>query len=162
MEKGKLHSVLKKRVIKTSSGISTLRLRKTPKRNKERKTGATAKILKEISRSCNTCERLESQPTGFKTTLHTYSDVKFGDEVSLDLMFIEGKALLHIVDTATRFSLAVFLESHKKTNRKNCWWIMVGLLLNMVHPLHRFLDPYKNWFWIRLNFTKMEKSGRIA
>lgn len=51
---------------------------------------ATAKLLKEITRSCNTCWRLGSQPNRFTNTLPTLPEVKFGDEVSLDLMFIEG------------------------------------------------------------------------
>jgi hypothetical protein len=34
-------------------------------------------------------------------------DIVFRDEVSIDLMFINGKAILHIVDTATRFSVAI-------------------------------------------------------
>ena len=74
-------------------------------------TEAITKVLKEISKSCNTCQRLGSQPTIFKTTLPTLQEVKFGEEISMDLMFIEGKAILHIVDTATRFSSAIFLDS---------------------------------------------------
>ena len=65
-------------------------------------TEATTRILKEISKSCNTCQKLGSQTTRIKTTLPTLQEVKFGEEISMDLMFIEGKAILHIVDTATR------------------------------------------------------------
>lgn len=36
----------------------------------------------------------------------------FGEEISMDLTFIDGKAILHIVDTATRFSAAIFLDAH--------------------------------------------------
>ena len=39
-------------------------------------------------------------------------DAKFGDELSMDLMFLNGKAVLHIIDTATRFSAATFLDAH--------------------------------------------------
>ena len=74
-------------------------------------TETTTRVLKEIYKSCNTCQILGSQPTRFKTTLPTIQDVKFGEEISMDLMFIEGKAILHIVDTATRFSSAIFLDS---------------------------------------------------
>ena len=59
----------------------------------------------------NTCQRLGSQPTRFKTTLHSLQQVKFCEELSMDLMFIEGKAILHIVDSAIRFSSAIFLDS---------------------------------------------------
>ena len=43
-------------------------------------TEATTKVLKEISKSCNTCQRLGSQPTRLKTTLPTLKDVTFGEE----------------------------------------------------------------------------------
>ena len=74
-------------------------------------TETTTRVLKKISKSCNTCQRLGSQPTRFMTTLPTIQEVKFGEKISMDLMFIEGKAILHIVDIATRFSSAIFLDS---------------------------------------------------
>jgi hypothetical protein len=42
-------------------------------------------------------------------------DLVFGDEVSIDLMFLDGNAVLHVVDTATRFSAAAFLDAHDET-----------------------------------------------
>jgi hypothetical protein len=39
------------------------------------------------------------------------NDMVFGDELSIDLMLIEGKSILHIFDTATRFSGAIFLNN---------------------------------------------------
>jgi hypothetical protein len=42
-------------------------------------------------------------------------DLVFGDEVSIDLMFLDGTAVLHVVDTATRFSAAAFLDAHNET-----------------------------------------------
>jgi hypothetical protein len=39
-------------------------------------------------------------------------DIVFGDELSIDLMFIDGQAVLHVVDTATRFSAVTFLDSY--------------------------------------------------
>lgn len=50
----------------------------------------------------------------FKTPLPTLSDFKCRDEVSLNLMSIEGKAIINAVHTATRFSTAVFLEYHNE------------------------------------------------
>ena len=37
---------------------------------------------------------------------------KFGDEISIDLVWLDGKAVLHIVDTATRFSSATFIDAY--------------------------------------------------
>jgi hypothetical protein len=39
-------------------------------------------------------------------------DIVFGDELSINLMFIDGQEVLRAVDTATRFSAATFLDSH--------------------------------------------------
>jgi hypothetical protein len=39
-------------------------------------------------------------------------DIEFEDELSIDLMFIDGQAVLHVVDTVTRFSAATYLDSH--------------------------------------------------
>lgn len=39
----------------------------------------------------------------------------FCEELSIDLILIENKAILHLVDIATRFSNAVFLKSEGET-----------------------------------------------
>lgn len=48
----------------------------------------------------------------FEVTLPNEDRIVFGSDLSLDLMFINGKALLHIVDTATKFSSATFLDKY--------------------------------------------------
>ena len=72
---------------------------------------ATRKTLQEIADSCDTCQRSGPKPLRFSVSLPDEKDLVFGKEVSVDLMFIDGKALLHVVDTATRFSSATFLDS---------------------------------------------------
>ena len=72
----------------------------------------TRRILEEIRTSCNACQRYGPTPLRFKTSLPNEDDLKFGDEISMDLMFLDGKPVLHIVDTATRFSAATFLDAH--------------------------------------------------
>ena len=72
----------------------------------------TKALLEEIAKNCDTCQRFTSPPVRFKASLPTEEDLVFGDELSIDLMFLDGKAVLHIVDTATRFSAATFLDSH--------------------------------------------------
>lgn len=39
-------------------------------------------------------------------------ELKFGDELSIVLVFLDGKEVLHIIDTATRLSYATFLDAH--------------------------------------------------
>lgn len=42
-------------------------------------------------------------PTRMKVDLPDYGDNKFGDKLSIDLMFLGGSAILHIVHTAAHF-----------------------------------------------------------
>lgn len=75
----------------------------------------TRRILEEISSRCEACQRFSQAPVRFKVTLPSEENLVFGDELSIDIMFLEGKAVLHIVDTATRFSAATFLDAHGVT-----------------------------------------------
>ena len=72
----------------------------------------TKKVLDEISKYCEICQRNARPPLRFKVTIPTKDNLKFCEEVSMDLMFLDGKAVLHVIDTATRFSAATFLDSH--------------------------------------------------
>jgi transposase InsO family protein len=72
----------------------------------------TMQLLQQIASACETCLQLGPKPIRFKVSLPNMEDIVFGDELSIDLMFIDGQAVLHIVDTATRFSAATFLDSH--------------------------------------------------
>ncbi len=75
----------------------------------------TRELLQEIADHCDTCQRYSSPPLRFKASIPDESELVFGDELSIDLMFLDSKAVLHIVDTATRFSAATFLDSHGET-----------------------------------------------
>jgi len=70
------------------------------------------KILEEIAAKCEACQRFTVPPMRFKTSLQTEEELVFGDEISIDLMYIDNCAILHVVDTATRFSAATFLDKH--------------------------------------------------
>ena len=74
----------------------------------------TRSILGEISESCDTYQRLGPKPIRFKATLPSVDDIIFGEELSIDLMFIDSEAILHVVDTAT-FSAATFLKEYGKS-----------------------------------------------
>jgi hypothetical protein len=71
------------------------------------------RILEEIAGSCKTCQFLGPKPLRFQATIPEEADrLIFGDELSLDLTFIDGSAIWHVVDTATRFSASTFLDKH--------------------------------------------------
>jgi hypothetical protein len=63
----------------------------------------TLKILEETSNACQVCQRLG--PTQFVSRYPFQKKISFfGDDFSIDLMFLDGSAVLHVVDTETRFS----------------------------------------------------------
>lgn len=75
-------------------------------------TPDTRKTLSEIAHECRTCQKHSPKPHRYKVTMPPYPDLKFGEELSMDLMWINSEAVLHIVDTATRFSTATFLDDY--------------------------------------------------
>lgn len=73
-------------------------------------------IFEDIAKNCDTCQRHSAPPIRFKVSLPTEEqNLVFGDELSLDLMWLDSKAVLQIVDTATRFNAATFLDSNGET-----------------------------------------------
>jgi hypothetical protein len=84
----------------------------------------TRKILKDIVRSCLTCQTFASQPFRFSVRMPDEKLV-FNDELSMDLLWLDGEPALHVVDTATRFGAAVFLEGqdveHVWAAFLSCW-----------------------------------------
>eukprot|EP00171_Calliarthron_tuberculosum_P023580 IDg23580t1 len=69
-----------------------------------------AKLLKEISKKCDTCQKFGPKPNRFQVTLPKEEDLVFGEELSMDLMNIRGNKILHLICTSTRFSAAVFVD----------------------------------------------------
>lgn len=68
--------------------------------------------VKKVSANCNICQvskRQKSRPVvGFALGR------ELNDAVSMDLKFISGKVVLHIIDNATRYSAAAVLPSKRK------------------------------------------------
>lgn len=78
--------------------------------------GKQTKKIKEIPddivKSCDTCQRFTSPPVRCKVPFPTEEILVFGDESSTDLMWLDFKAVLHVVDNAARFYSAIFLDSN--------------------------------------------------
>lgn len=51
----------------------------------------------------------------FKVSLRNSDSLQFGDEISLHLMSLDGNAVLHISDRATRFLATDFLDDHRES-----------------------------------------------
>jgi hypothetical protein len=67
----------------------------------------TNDLLKDISKSCHACQFYYSKPNHFQ--IRDPAAIVFNHEIQLDLMYLRGKPVLHIVDVAKTFSTANFL-----------------------------------------------------
>ena len=71
---------------------------------------STRKLLEEITRSCEKCQTFSTLPQRFPVSLPP-SNIVFNSNISMDLMWIDMKAALHVVDLETNFSSASFLPN---------------------------------------------------
>lgn len=80
--------------------------------------------LKMIKKFCHHCQIKGSAPQRFKFKLEK-DDVDFNHEIVVDIMYLDGDPVLHVVDDATAFQAARFLSSisAKETweKLKQCW-----------------------------------------
>lgn len=72
-------------------------------------TRNTLRHLKQIARECNLCQFQTARPHRFKFTIR--DDKQFNQSIYVDIMTLERKPVLHIVDEATRYQAARWLPS---------------------------------------------------
>lgn len=72
----------------------------------------TGKVLNKISQSRKTCWKLGPNPIMLKASVLSEHEMEFEKELSMYLMWIEFNAVLHIIDSATRFSAAVISDDY--------------------------------------------------
>ncbi|KAE8549770.1 hypothetical protein EYB25_008294 [Talaromyces marneffei] len=65
--------------------------------------------LKHIRKFCHHCQIYGQSPGRFRFTVR--DDVSFNHSIIVDIMYINGKPVLHVVDEATRFNAARWLEN---------------------------------------------------
>ena len=68
----------------------------------------TLDVLQQISRACVACQRFSPAPMRFKVTIP--GSAVFNRRVKLDLMFEQGKSILHVVDDGTNMNAAGVLK----------------------------------------------------
>ncbi len=73
-------------------------------------TPETLEILKDINKRCDPCQRITNAPRRFKVTLGS-EHIKFNERIQMDLMYIDSKPILHIIDEGTKFSAAQFIPN---------------------------------------------------
>lgn len=72
--------------------------------------GNHTQILNKITQNCQKCQRYGSAPLRFKFTLRDSDNVDFNQSIFADILYIDGAPVLHVVDEATRFQAARFLQ----------------------------------------------------
>lgn len=81
------------------------------------------KALEHLTRYCTFCQKYGKSPGRFKFTLH--DDVDFNYCIYVDVMYISGSPLLHIVDQATRYQAGRWLQNisakHTWDTLRACW-----------------------------------------
>jgi transposase InsO family protein len=92
---------------------------------------ATRRVLEEIQAACEVCQELQGRPVSF--SVRTPNEVVFNQELYIDLMYIEKRPVLHVVDAGTRFSSARFLP---RSDAQTVWMTFVQMwsLLYIGHP----------------------------
>ena len=90
-------------------------------------TPETLETLKKISKCCDPCKRIQNGLTRFRVSLGR-ENTRFNDEVMLDIMYIDGKPILHIVDDSTHFSAARYLPN---VSTKTIWATIVECWASM-------------------------------
>lgn len=79
--------------------------------------------IQKISRFYTTCQKHGQDPRRFKFALH--KDIEFNHTVYVDVMYIDSSLVLHVVDEATKFQAARWLENmtsqHTCDILRLCW-----------------------------------------
>lgn len=73
-------------------------------------------MLREIQKLCHHCQAHDPAPRRFKFSLK--DDREFNFEILVDVMYLGGKPVLHVIDSATTFNGARFLPS---MSTKDTW-----------------------------------------
>lgn len=85
--------------------------------------------IEEITSSCVPCQFHSRKPRRFKLAVGT-EDLRFNHTVAVDVMYLDGSPVLHIVDEATHFMSACFLRN---VSSREIWsaicrcWVIVYL-----------------------------------
>ena len=82
-------------------------------------------ILKHLTKFCHHCQKHGKSPGRFRFTLR--DDVEFNYCIIVDIMYIEGNPVLHIVDEATRYQAGVWL---KDMSAKHLWEMIQRCWIN--------------------------------
>lgn len=81
------------------------------------------KVLEHLTKFCHFCQKHGKSPGRFRFTLR--EDVEFNFNIIVDVMYINNRPILHVVDESTRFNAARWLKdisaNHTWEVLKMCW-----------------------------------------
>ena len=81
------------------------------------------KAIDHLTKYCSYCQKYGRSPGRFKFTL--CKDLDFNHSVYVDIMYINGSPVLHIIDEATRYQAACWLQNisakHTWDILRTCW-----------------------------------------
>lgn len=80
--------------------------------------------------------RMQPDPNRFRVLLRV-EEVNLNESLNIDKMYIDGRALLHVVEEGTKFSAALLLDAGSSTTIGtiliDCWASIYDLLHNRIH-----------------------------
>jgi hypothetical protein len=76
----------------------------------EEMNAAAQNVLQEIAKSCKICSTNAARPKHFKLTVGT-EDIAFNHVVTVDVMYLAKRPVLHCVDEGTHYMAAKFMKS---------------------------------------------------
>ena len=82
-------------------------------------------VFERLTKYCSHCQKHGRSPGRFKFTLRADQDPVFNHSVFVDVMYIDGSPVLHVIDERTRFKAARWLRnlSARQTwdTLRSCW-----------------------------------------
>src|SRR6266516_285391 len=74
-----------------------------------------------LTKYCSHCQKHGKSPGRFKFALREDQDSDFNHSIFVDIMYIDGKPILHVIDEATRFQAARWLQN---ISAKHTWDVL--------------------------------------
>ena len=90
----------------------------------------TLQILKDIQMKCSPCAKFSRKPLSFQIGNIDTNEIVFNKEIAMDIFWIEGTPVLHVIDLGTRYSAAQLLTK-KPIDTDEVWnaflkcWVLV-------------------------------------
>lgn len=76
----------------------------------EHATPETRRALEAVLAKCESCQRFQTAPLCFRVSFGA-GNLRFNERILIDIMYLVGDPILHIVDEGTHFSTARFVPN---------------------------------------------------